>query len=105
MTTLTASTKPSTWRDRIALSDESIRTNLVHNEVVTMFQTNNDTIVDGNIEESARKTMLDAAKDLSIDIMMFTCPVSEEMNIVHYAIKVGGTILDKDELYFSLAGM
>ena len=104
MTTATASTKPSTWRDRIALSDESIRTNLVHNEVVAMFQTSNDNIVDGNIEESVRKTMLDGAKDLPVDIMMFPCPVSEGMNIVHHTTKVGGTILDKEEFYFSLAG-
>ena len=48
--------------------------------------------------------MLDAAKDLPVDIMMFPCPVTNGMNIVHHTTKVGGTILDKEEFYFSLVG-
>ena len=84
MSSANASTKPSTWRDRIARSDESMRTNLIHNEVVAMFKTSNDNVLDGKIKESARKTMLDKAKNLPVDIMMFLCPVTNGMNIIHH---------------------
>ena len=104
MSSANASTKPSTWRDRIARSDESMRINLIHNEVVAMFKTSNDNVLDNKIKENARKMMLDEAKDLPVDIMMFPCPVTNGMSIVHHTTKVGGTILDKEEFYFSLAG-
>ena len=58
MSSATASTKPSTWRDRIARSDESMRINLIHNEVVAMFKTSNDNVLDNKIKENARKMML-----------------------------------------------
>ena len=104
MTSTTAPTKPSTWRQRIAESDESIRINLVHNEVVAMFQVDDADVLDGEIKESARKPMIDKAKDLPIDIMMFPSPVTDGLTILHNTSKVGGTILDKHETYFSLMG-
>ena len=50
------------------------------------------------------KLSIDKAKDLPIDIMMFPSPVTEGLTILHNTSKVGGTILDKDETYFSLMG-
>ena len=104
MNSATALVKPSTWLERISSSDVSNRLNLVHNEVVAMFSPTNDKIHNGEIKESAGKLMLDEAKDLPIDTMMFPSPVDKGMTVVHNTAKVGGTILDKNEIYFSLAG-
>ena len=74
----------------------------MHNEVVAIFKPTNEKILNGEIKESARKPMMDEAKDFPVVTMMFPSPVTNGMAILHHMTKVGGTILDKDESYISL---
>ena len=48
--------------------------------------------------------MLNTTKDLPIDNMVFSSPVTDGLNVVHHTVRVGGALLKRDEIYFSLVG-
>ena len=104
MSTITDLSSPTTWLERVKDSEVSKRLNHIHDEVVEIFKVNNDDLEDDQLKESARKRMMDEVKDLPLDTMITLSPVTEGIDVLHHTSKLGGDILDKKEVYFSLLG-
>ena len=92
--------KPKSWSETFTLTEESVSLNKIHKEVVDLFK-----VTDANeLDESSRQKMIDSAKDLPLDAFIIKSPVDESIQVLHHCSKIGGDLLNKESIYFSLYG-
>ena len=92
--------KPKTWAETFRTTPESTALNKIHGEVVDLFKV---TSAD-KLDENSRQKMFDQVKNLQLDAMIFKSPVDESLQVLHHSYKLGGDLLNKEEIYFSLFG-
>ena len=93
-------TKPKTWAETFRITPESTALNKIHGEVVDLFKV---TSAD-QLDENPRQKMFDQAMNLQLDAMLVKSPVDDSLQVLHHSYKLGGDLLNKEEIYFSLFG-
>ena len=93
-------TKPKTWAETFRITPESKALNKIHGKVVDLFKV---TSIDA-LNKDSRQKMFNQVKDLQLDTMIFESPVGESLQVLHHSYKLGGDLLNKKEVYFSLFG-
>ena len=76
----------------------------MHNKVENLFAIVPVEIFDSALAEEADKKNLDVVKNQPLDAIITFSPVSERVSTLHNSTKLGGDILDKNDIYFSLFG-
>ena len=56
------------------------------------------------LDDVSRAKVLNPVKVLSLDALLIQSPVHNGMELLHHMTKIGGTLLNKKEIYFSLFG-
>ena len=78
--------------------------NRIHNEVTDLFKVKPEHLDGNELKEDIMEKMLVSITDLPLDTMATVCPVTDNIEILHHTTKLGGDILNKEVIYFSLTG-
>ena len=98
MNTIIKNTK-STWKEVFTNGDDVVGLNLIHPQVVKLFDINSK----DDLTESARKDMISSITDLKLNSIMFQSTFGEMM-ILHHNTKIGGSLLNPNTEHFGLFG-
>ena len=96
--------KPKTWLQRIKDFDVSQSLNLIHNEVMNLFKVKPEHLDGNDLKQDIMEMMFASVADLPLDTLATVCPVTDNIEILHHTMKLGGEILNKETIYFSLMG-